>query len=73
MFNLNHSDGEEARIMNQMANDDSYNVDQIKRSSSCLLFLTSVTSSILTMKPDTFRKPIIGEHLQMALPIGSVS
>jgi hypothetical protein len=54
MFNLNHSDGEEARAMNQMVNDDSYDVDQMKRLSSCLLFLTSVTSSILTMKPDTF-------------------
>ena len=40
--------------MNQMVNDDSYDVDQLKRSRSCLLFLTSVTSSILTMKPDTF-------------------
>ena len=63
LFNLNRSDGKEARqAMEQAAND----VDHVKRS-------YHLTSSALTEEPiHHFRNSIAGEHPQLALPAGSV-
>jgi len=65
MFNLNHSDGKDAKqVMKQTAED----IDLLKRSSSANLISTDYGTLHIF-----FRKPTAGKHPQMALPTGSVN